>query len=126
MRRSSLVILGVLFVFAALACIAYADSVVATVQFPFKAAGKDMAAGKYRIDATGEMEDLKITNEATGKALVVPYVSRLSEREGQTLLVFDKKGDEYFLSEIYFPGIDGFELKGATGKHTHVKVKATK
>ena len=56
----------------------------------------------------------------------MPVTSRLSDRGNEALVVFDKEGELYYLSEIFMPGIDGFQVKGATGKHTHVKVKAGK
>ncbi len=126
MRKPTSLIWAVVFTLAAWGSLAYADSMVANVPFPFKAAGKDFPAGKYLIDAGLPSEELTIRNEATGKAAILPYDGRLSERGDEALLVFDKQGDQHYLSEIYIPGLDGFELKAASGKHTHVKVKAGK
>ncbi len=126
MRKPTLVIWAVVLALAIWGSLVYADSMVANVPFPFKAAGKEFPAGKYRIDAGLPSEDLTIRNEDTGKAAILPSAGRLSERGDEALLVFDKQGEQNYLSEIYIPGIDGFELKGASGKHTHVKVKGGK
>ncbi len=128
MKGSSLVIsAALLLILGICASLAYADTVVADIQFPFMAGGKEYPAGKYQIDTGAQMEELILRSEATGKGGLLPFTTRLSQREpDKTELVFDKAGDKYYLSEIYMPGIDGFELKGASGKHTHIKVKANK
>ena len=128
MKKSTLVVSAfMLLAFAIWGSLAYADVVVTDIQFPFKAGGKEFSAGKYRIETILQSEELTIRNEATGKAVVLSYTTRLSPRESEEgSVVFDKAGDQYYLSEIYMPGIDGFGLKGATGKHTHVKVKGSK
>ena len=107
--------------------LAYAEALVADIQFPFKAAGNELPAGKYRIETNLQMEELVIRNAVTGKGLILPFTTRLSSRsENDALIVFDKAGDQYYLSEVYMPGIDGFQLQGAAGKHSHVKVKGGK
>ncbi len=58
----------------------------------------------------------------TGASVKVAFLTRLSSREGNPQVVFDKDGDTYFLSEIYLAGKDGYHLQGAPGRHTHVKV----
>ncbi len=126
MKKSMMAFWTVLLVFTICGSSAYADVLVADIQFPFKAEGQELSAGKYRIDIDIQSGDITLRNESTGKAIFVRSLSRLSERGNETLVVFDKQGDQYYLSEIYLPGIDGFEVRGATGKHTHVKVKGTK
>ncbi len=126
MKRSTLVICAVMFALVTWGTLAYADAITANVQFPFKAAGQEFAAGKYRIEVDLQSEQIKLQNEATGKGALMTYRALISGRGDEALVVFDKQGDQYYLSEIYVPGTDGFELKGATGKHTHVKVKAGK
>ncbi len=126
MKRSTLVVWTVLFTFVICGSVAYADVLVANIQFPFKAEGKEFSAGKYRFDVDLQSGDIVVRDEGTGKTAIVRSISRLSDRGNEALVVFDKQGDQYYLSEIYIPGIDGFEVKGAPGAHTHVKVKATK
>jgi len=51
------------------------------------------------------------------------FITRLSARsQTDSLVIFDKTGDQYVLSEIYVAGIDGFCFTGATGEHTHANV----
>ncbi len=128
MKRSSVAVSFVLLlVFTICASLAYADTIVAKITFPFMAGGKEYPAGTYRIETSTNMDEITIRSEETGKGGIVPFETRLSSRdEDKATVVFDKAGDKYYMSEIYMPGIDGFEIKGATGKHTHVKVTATK
>ncbi len=106
--------------------IAFTGSLVAKIDFPFKAAGKELPAGKYMIKLM-DVGDLEIMNLDTGKAIACSYLTRLASRDdGKALLVFDKVGDQYYLSEIFEADIDGFALKGVEQKHTHVKVPASK
>ncbi len=101
------------------------DQLIATVDFSFRAAGTVFPAGKYLVTFQTQ-GDLTIQNTATGKTVICPYVTRLASRDdNKGMLVFDKAGDQYYLSEIYEVGIDGFALKGAEGKHTHTKVRAS-
>jgi hypothetical protein len=56
--------------------------------------------------------------------LKIRFDTRLSERKGEDgSVVFDKVGNELYLSEIYIIGMDGFFFKGAPGKHKHLVVK---
>lgn len=128
MKGSTLAIAAALLLLLGIgASLVYADTVVADIQFPFMAGGKEYPAGKYEIETSASMEELTLRSVATGKGGLLPFTTRLAQREPDvTELVFDKAGDKYYLSEIYMPGIDGFGLKGAPGKHTHVKIKAGK
>jgi len=124
MKKPKLVVLAfALLAFTMVGSVAYAQAVVANIDFPFKAGKTTFPAGKYSINQSPE-EELTIRSMDTGKGVIVPFTTRLSPREDNAaLVVFDKDGDQYYLSEIYMPGIDGFALTGAPGKHTHVKVK---
>ncbi len=107
--------------------LAYADTMTANIQFPFKAAGNNLPAGKYQIETALVSDELTIRNVTTGKVATVLAITRLSQRgEEGMYAVFDKVGEQYYLSEIYMPGEEGFQLPGATTKHTHVKVKGSK
>ncbi len=105
--------------------VAYADELIVKIQFPFTAAGVSFPAGKYSLETstTEELHGITIRNLDTGTAKFIPFLTRVSERDVPEV-VFDKKDDQYFLSEIYLMGVDGFQVAGATGKHTHVKVPA--
>ncbi|HYK91952.1 MAG TPA: hypothetical protein VE398_24510 [Acidobacteriota bacterium] len=119
----SVVLAVALLVFGLGTTLVFADQMVVNVQFPFKAVGTDFPSGTYRIETsnTEEIHAITIRNLATGEAKIVPFLTRLSERETPAV-VFDKVGDQYYLSEIYMTGLDGFYIKAAPGTHTHVKV----
>jgi len=105
--------------------LAYSQSAVVDVPFKFKVGNSELPPGPYKIaqvDRNSNM--LTVRNVATGDSAVVAFLTRLSPREGdRSIIVFDKVGTKSFLSEVYLPGIDGYHLQGAPGKHTHVKVK---
>jgi len=126
MKKPTLAVWAVVLAFAIWGNLAYADSIVADIQFPFKADGKDFAAGQYHFDTNLQSSQITLRSESTGKGVLLAIVSRLSDRGQEALVVFDKVGDQYYLSEIYMPGLDGFEIKGTSGQHTHLKVKAGK
>ncbi len=128
MKRAGWILISATFlvVFLGVHLVFSEDLLVAKIDFAFKAAGTPLPAGKYTVRCQDE-GDLVIQNMTTGKSIVCPYFTRLATREdGKGLLVFDKVGDQYYLSEIFTSTMDGFALKGAEGKHTHVKVPTTK
>jgi hypothetical protein len=126
-KKSTLIIWAVVLTLGIWGSIVYADTVVANIEFPFKVENRDFVAGKYTFDADLQTGTITLRSESTGKGVVLPIMTRLSARGDEASVVFDKEGDKYYLTEIYMPGIDGFEVKGGlTTKHTHVKVKAGK
>jgi hypothetical protein len=101
----------------------------ATIQFPFVLSGKQMPAGKYMIDQpTSEL--LIFQEEAKGapriEARVITRLAAPSTPISDPKLIFDKVGNTYYLSEVWFPNRDGFLLYGAKEPHTHQAVKAEK
>jgi hypothetical protein len=126
MIRSTLSHLWQFIVVGALAgTVAHAGEVEVTSQQPFKVGGKDFAAGHYRIIADDENDHtVNIRNLDTKKDIEVPVTTRLSPKEGgDGCVVFDKVGDDYYLTEVYIIGMDGFFFQGAPGKRKHVVVK---
>ncbi len=109
------------FVTGFLGTLAFGQDLVTDIKFPFRAGSDSLPAGKYKIQA-GDV-NLTIRNMDTGATIKVPFLTRLSSREGKPELVFDKEGETFFLSEIYMAATDGYHLQGAPGKHTHVKVE---
>ncbi len=97
------------------------------VSFSFYIKDKEMPPGRYEITPRGEtMSNLAIRNASGGEMMLMPVTTRLANfdlKEAQ--VVFDVAGGKYYLSEVHFPGSDGFELPGAPGAHTHAKVTAT-
>jgi hypothetical protein len=105
---------------------AYAGTLTVNIRQPFIAGGKSFPAGHYRILAEDENDKfVNIQNLDTEASLSeIPSDTRLSERKGESgSVVFDKVGDQLYLSETYIIGMDGFFFKGAPGKHKHLVVK---
>ncbi len=102
--------------------------VVANVDFAFIANGKSLPAGSYEFRTEGiSGSTLVATNTQTRQSIVIPILTTVSPRQQNLAeVVFDKAGTGYYLSEVYFPGEDGFLVQGATVKHTHTVVKASK
>lgn len=102
--------------------------VTVDVAFDFSAAGTKFPAGSYALETTRQSGSaIWIRNLASGNSVAVPYITRLSPRSADKAeFVFDKDGDNAYLSEVYVPGTDGYHLKGAPGKHTHVSVQGKK
>jgi hypothetical protein len=108
---------------------AYAGNLMVNIRQPFNFGEKSFPAGHYRILAEDENDPfVHIQNLDTETSFSdMRFDTRISERKGEDgSVVFDKIGDELYLSEIYVVGIDGFFFKGAPGKHKHLVVKAEK
>jgi hypothetical protein len=107
---------------------AWAQKAVVKIPFSFVAGDRDLPAGTYNIRPEMDTQNrLTIRNQDTGDSIMVPVITRLADKGAKELeLVFDKTGEKSYLSEIYIPGADGYQLKGAPGQHTHVKVTVTK
>ena len=100
-------------------------TVIADVPFSFMAAGKTLPAGQYEF-SDGDLANAVLIRgtKADAEALVI---TRLAQRpDNQADVIFDKVDNNYCLSELYVPGVDGYLFQGASGKHTHVHVKARK
>lgn len=104
----------------------YAQRPRASVQVPFSftAGGSEMPAGSYRISTDPNNPTiLRVRNEAGDKTALCTVITRLSASESaKAQVVFDKVGEKRVLSEVYLPGVDGFQLAGTKGEHTHEKL----
>jgi hypothetical protein len=124
MKMQRLVVLaGAMFALGIGGSLAYADELVATVQFPFKAGGKEFPSGKYML-RTNDQDVVTIENLSNGTEAVLPFVARVQPRNiDKGSLVFDRAGHQYFLSEVLMPGIDGFLVKPVPAELRHAKNK---
>ena len=98
------------------------------VPFSFTVGGKEMPAGKYEWQVLGSgVGAVTIRNADTGQTTLVKAMTRLADPGGsEPQIVFDKVENVRYLSEVHFPGIDGFEIAGAPGEHSHESVPAKK
>ena len=100
---------------------------VAKVDFSFLVGDKVLPAGSYEFSPKAGSEFMMVTNVKTRESIAVPIITRVSPRPpSDSLLIFDKTPDKSYLSEVYFPGEDGYLVAGAKGPHSHVNVKAGK
>ena len=119
--------LGVLMIGLASSVVWAATSSFVKIPFSFFVNGKEMPAGRYEIRTEGEGADrLVLRDTAGGGASLLPVMTRLASTDAaKGQVVFDTADGKNYLSEVHFPGIDGFALTGAPGKHTHAKVSPT-
>ena len=124
MNKKLCITLVVLFAIGFAAKIAPAQSAAKiTVPFAFAAGATEFPAGVYVIRVPSNATYLLIRRIDSSDTSNVSVITRISPRDDKTAqVVFDRAGEKYYLAEVYIPGIDGFHLQGAPGKHTHTKV----
>jgi hypothetical protein len=99
------------------------------VPFPLQAGGKKLAAGEYSAVKTAE-GGLVLRQASTGKDIPLAVLERIPKPappDAEARLVFDEVGDfapsyteyvtVYILSEVWFPGEDGYRVHVTKGAH---------
>jgi len=99
------------------------------VAFPLQAGGKKLAAGDYTAVKTAE-GGIVLRQVSTGKDIPLTVLERIPKTEApvtEPRLVFDEVGDfapsyteyitVYILSEVWFPGEDGYRVHVTKGAH---------
>jgi hypothetical protein len=133
--RKQMLFLAILGLIAAFAVVAQAqtnDILRVNIPYPFMVAGKELPAGDYIIQRTGNTNLVLIIrgeNPKTSMQLdVLTRIDGRSEIEPNARIVLDKyDGNHYALSEVFFPGEDGFLLAGAkNAPHKHEVIKGKK
>ena len=91
------------------------DTIVADIPFGFTVRNTTLSAGKYTIKRLDSVDPgvMEISSADGKEKLVFLVVSaEVIQHPDQTKLVFDRVGDQYFLSEIFEEGNNsGVELK---------------
>jgi hypothetical protein len=122
-RRVLAVLAAMVFVFVVSAAVTYAqEGAVADIGFKFVAAGKTMPPGKYDLTINSDRSAFTLAPDGKGAGVILVAMTRLAAPESpssDTRFVFDKVGDNYFLSEMWLPGEDGYLFYAAKEKHTH-------
>jgi hypothetical protein len=105
--------------------LAYAQTANVEIGFPFKAGGKDFAAGKYSVDRP---QAGAIAIRGAGGSAVLLSLTRLAllDKGTEFKLVFDVVGDQPLLSEIWFGGEDGYLVLSTKEAHKHTVVGGSK
>jgi hypothetical protein len=99
------------------------------VPFPLQAGGKKLAAGDYSALKTAD-GGLALKQASTGKDIPLTVLERIPQPAppvAEARLVFDEVGDfapsyteyltVYILSEVWFPGEDGYRVHKTKGAH---------
>jgi hypothetical protein len=76
------------------------------VEIPFAFHVRDVAlpAGTYTVEEFITTGTIMITNDETGKGILTLAPANRSGDTNESKLVFNKYGDRYFLSELWFAG----------------------
>ncbi len=136
-RHLALLTLVALVVFCAVAATASAQGTpganlsiaprIIDVSFGFTVAGKALPAGQYEVESP--IPGLVVFRELKSKTVVeAPVITRLARSgdapEDVSRVVFDKIGDKYVASEVWFRDVDGFLVGTTKEAHTHQIVKS--
>ena len=110
-----------LFLFSTVAAAYAQQSLQANIPFAFKVGNKQLPAGNYRFIPTGEDRSIRVVSDkdsAVGLVLT-RLAAGIHTTPNDAHVVFDKMGEQYWLAEIWIPGIDGFDLNNMAEKHEH-------
>jgi hypothetical protein len=119
--------LAILFGVAFVSMARQMPKIVVDVPFTFKADLDSMPAGTYEVQPNAEGTHIQLRNLKTNERYLARVLTRLAPRGAdQSVVAFDVEGQNHFLSEVHFAGIDGFAIEAAKGKHTHVTIQAKK
>lgn len=125
MKTRITVLLGLSLVLAAMYVYGQTTAVKAKIDFPFTVEGKVLPAGQYEFTRNEDGSSFQIQGEGPHMALAMTLTRLDGETRGkkpETCVVFDKVGDTHSLSEIWFPGEDGYLMAFIKVKHTHKTV----
>jgi hypothetical protein len=107
-----------------------AKEIYTKVSFPFMVGEKLFMPGDYQISrANGASAAIKVSTWDGTASVEVAVITRLARQEhsdhGTTdTLVFDRVGDQNFLSEVWMLGEDGYLVRGTAEEHSHKIVPA--
>jgi hypothetical protein len=125
MKKASLIAAAVLVVLALTGSTAFTQSSAlrsanVKVDFPFVVNGGNLQAGAYLFQIDND-QVLVRSQTGPGQGATIGVLTRLGrhDRDAELELVFDKVGGKYLLSEIWFPGEDGYLLLSTKEQHDH-------
>jgi len=120
--RVFVTVVALVVAFVAGGAMAYAQSATAEIGFPFVAAGKDMPAGKYIVEASPSRQTVLLKGPTD--SVFLPAITMLGRHDldADPEFVFDKLDGKLVLSEIWMPGKDGWLVLATKGPHEHAVV----
>jgi len=116
MKRRMTVAFGALF-FAS-CFIAFAQSVPIGIDFQFEANEKALEPGTYTFELVNP-NTISIVGPGGRVTLIAITRLALMVNDSEFKIVFDKINNEYLLSEVWFPGKDGFLVLTTSHAHEH-------
>jgi hypothetical protein len=82
-----------------------APSVSVSIPFDFEVAGKTLKAGDYQVRMEGSRSSLKIENrDSLHTTFVMISPLQRADIQDQSKLVFNRYGNQYFLSQVWIAG----------------------
>ena len=102
---------------------------VADIPNAFSVAGNQLPAGRYEFELPEIVHKNVVVRSLDGKhsatGLIVTGIGADPAKPSEPRLVFDVVGAQYILSEVWFPGHDGFLVAGfkSDSEHKHSTVK---
>lgn len=127
MKTKMLMIVGLTMLLVPFSGLAQApQSIRANIPFRFVVKGVTMPAGEYyfaRVDDDKALEVKPVSKGTSVQALVITRLGAITDpKQKDARLVFDRIGDDFFLSEFWIPETDGFLLYSTPQKHEHRKI----
>ena len=107
-----------------------AKEIYTKISFPFLVGDNTFMPGDYQISRVeGASPALKVSTWDGKTSVEVPVITRLARHDhtGHDTtdnLVFDRVGDQHFLSEVWMQGEDGYLVRGTAENHGHKIVPA--
>ena len=101
--RAMVVALGLLLVVSAAK--AQSTNVRANIPFDFVVGNQTLSAGTYQLSSIDNVRGITVRNLANREArMVLTHDASKLQPSDNTVLIFHRMGDEYFLSEIWVEG----------------------
>jgi hypothetical protein len=106
-------------------------TVSAEIPFDFAVGEKWLPAGEYQVKPVNERVTLIQSQDARSSALAMTTAVNTGKPSDVTKLVFNRYGEQYFLSKIWAPGSDisrelsKCRLEREVAAHSRVKPAAT-
>jgi hypothetical protein len=96
-------------------------SLRASIPFAFKVGDKQLSSGEYQFIWTANTQSIRVVSDKdSGIAIVLTRLAAgIHTTAKDAHVVFDKVGEQYWLAEMWIPGVDGFDLHNMTEKHEH-------
>ncbi len=122
MKPKTLVSAALIVLAIAAAGIGQENKLVVIVEFPFAVGDKTLPAGEYQFILDPTATAFRLTDGKKSLALI-PIITRIARQpfagQPNAYLAFDVVQGVSFLSEIWFPGDDGYVVSMTKEDHAH-------